>query len=462
MMKLKKNLYLITLILSIPLIGDERASSDKCYLFTDYVNDKTQIKEYLINQKYPLERYSVFRRNDGQYYFTLGKMKKKLFEELKGSGQADGLGCTRGKGFQQRYNINKDFQLIAGTKKLIESKNEFYRVTNVSGITLAEIAEHELVTGYEFDTVYDYAEFFTDFKKLFIKSNISYTNNEYTFLKNFSREINGKSDVSSVYYILKNYSDLLSIGIDILDKETAQSVIRSINSNKKIQFSSPDEILQNYYVIAAELNFSSEQMELLFKSFAKIIDGQQMIDGQLVQDYDIETIYTFYKNQLKIAESKNKTFDNHFMDYIKEQQKMDAIVRKADEEARRIERQEYALKFPIKFIIKCVDDRRSLAPISQCLRPSDGRGGEGGMRYRDSNIIEELGGMEMVNESIYAYRHYSWEKDYPSASCSFMAQKAGSKQFWTFRLEKIDNFTGEVIEVQECSSPYCVIRSKCL
>ena len=45
-----------------------------------------------------------------------------------------------------------------------ESKNEFYRVTNVSGITLAEIAEHELVTGYEFDTVYDYAEFFTDFK----------------------------------------------------------------------------------------------------------------------------------------------------------------------------------------------------------------------------------------------------------------------------------------------------------
>ena len=150
------------------------------------------------------------------------------------------------------------------------------------------------------------------------------------------------------------------------------------------------------------------------------------------------------------------------MDYIKEQQKMDAIVRKADEEARRIERQEYALKFPIKFIIKCVDDRRSLAPISQCLRPSDGRGGEGGMRYRDSNIIEELGGKEMVNESIYAYRHYSWEKDYPSASCSFMAQKAGAKQFWTFRLEKIDNFTGEVIEVQECSSPYCVIRSKCL
>lgn len=458
MMKLKKNLYLITLILSIPLIGDERASSDKCYLFTDYVNDKTQIKEYLINQKYPLERYSVFRRNDGQYYFTLGKMKKKLFEELKGSGQADGLGCTRGKGFQQRYNINKDFQLIAGTKKLIESKNEFYRVTNVSGITLAEIAEHELVTGYEFDTVYDYAEFFTDFKKLFIKSNIAYTNNEYTFLKNFSREINGKSDISSVNSILKNYSDLLSIGIDILDKETAQSVIKSINLHPKIQFSSPDEILQNYYVIASELNFSSGQMEEFFTKFALLIDVAQLKGIQILQDYDLETIYTFYKNQLKIAQSKNITYDDQINDVIEEK----LIVKKAEEEAKRKERQEYALKFPIKFIIKCVDDRRSLAPISQCLRPSDGRGGEGGMRYRDSNIIEELGGMEMVTESIYAYRQYSWEKDYPSASCSVVAQKAGSEQYWTFRLEKIDNFTGEVIEVQECSSPYCVIRSKCL
>jgi hypothetical protein len=457
-MKLKKNLYLITLILSIPLIGDERASSGKCYLFTDYVNDKTQIKEYLINQKYPLERYSVFRRNDGQYYFTLGKMKKKLFEELKSSGQADGLGCTRGKGFQKRYNINKDFELIAGirTQKLIESKNEFYTVTNVSGITLAEIAEHELVTGYEFDTVYAYAQYFTNFKKLFIKSNIPYTNNKYIFLRNFSRDISGYSYSDKIQFvnsILLNYSDLLSIGIDILDKETAQSVIRSINSNKKIQFSSPDntdetqiyEILQNYYVIATELNFSSEQMELLFKNFAKIIDVP------LVQNYDLETIYTYYKNQLKIAESKNKTFDNHIMDVIKEQQKMNAI-----------ERQEYALKFPIKFIIKCIDGPRRLAPVSQCLSPSNGKDGEGGMRYRDSNIIEELGGKEMVYESIYARRQYTWEKDYPSASCSFMAQKAGSMQYWTFRLEKIDNFTGEVIEVQECSSPYCVIRSKCL
>ena len=53
--------------------------------------------------------------------------------------------------------------------------------------------------------------------------------------ENFSRDINGNYRIESVNSILKNYSDLLSIGIDILDKETAQSVIRSINSNKKIR-----------------------------------------------------------------------------------------------------------------------------------------------------------------------------------------------------------------------------------
>ena len=125
-----KTILSLILILSIPLFADERASSDKCYLYVNgYINDKNQVKEFLANKTYSLDKYSVFRRNDGQYYFTFGKMKKKLFEDLKQSGQTDGLGCTRGKGFQKRFNINEGLQLVPGTKKLIESMDDFYKAT---------------------------------------------------------------------------------------------------------------------------------------------------------------------------------------------------------------------------------------------------------------------------------------------------------------------------------------------
>ena len=127
---IKFSLPAIILILSPALVADERASSDKCYLFLiEYINDKNEVKEFLADKTYSLDRYSVFSRKDGQYYFTLGKMKKKLFEELKLSGQTDGLSCTRGKGFQKRFNINEELKLVSGTKKFIDSVDDFYKAT---------------------------------------------------------------------------------------------------------------------------------------------------------------------------------------------------------------------------------------------------------------------------------------------------------------------------------------------
>ena len=76
----KTNLPLLLLIatLYIPVFAAERASSDKCYLYVNgYINDKNQVKEFLADKNYSLDKYSVYRRDDGQYYFTFGKMKNK-------------------------------------------------------------------------------------------------------------------------------------------------------------------------------------------------------------------------------------------------------------------------------------------------------------------------------------------------------------------------------------------------
>ena len=130
-MKIKIIFPLMILMFSIPLLADERASSDKCYLYVNgYINDKNQVKEFLADKNFSLDKYSVWRRNDGQYYFTFGKMKKKLFEDLKQSGQTEGFGCTRGKGFKKRFNINEELKLVSGTKKLIESVDDFYKATS--------------------------------------------------------------------------------------------------------------------------------------------------------------------------------------------------------------------------------------------------------------------------------------------------------------------------------------------
>jgi len=848
-----KTIFSLILILSIPLFADERASSDKCYLYVNgYINDKNQVKEFLANKTYSLDKYSVFRRNDGQYYFTFGKMKKKLFEDLKQSGQTDGLGCTSGKGFQKRFNINEELQLVPGTKKLIESMDDFYKATgyvnedtnivqqskekssnstnaidsnllklkkqidsvtndikkasklssgfqrmhpnyrdsfsndfialknkkfngliqnldgtisindsvqpkalvifdskkhksdvdlfrsqnsisrekdgeiaslriileslfdigiyqesfdslqsnlinhlesvvvqdsvyadsdmqymylndpeainwqwnpydskscfkdkyldgkwrkfggldlasyafilapkscmyerndapdydlnkatytlrnfpgfepitinsnlasinyfefisntwnrlyvermnqilelassdngltsgyivvNVSdgkklcvleggnevevisagsiiidednfeslvsnklnysnnndiyravqngscnhvildlesfltisslesnlqtnfftlnlqtinsfftknealeiyknaysGLNKDEIDEHELVTSYKLKA--SEASFFIALKEAFIQSNVPYNNDNFRIFANFTNDIYGNSYFSTIGSIVKNYQDLISIGIDLKDIDQSASISRAIKSNNKIKYSNSDQILQKYISIATDLDLNLQQMELLFSNFS------QIIDESLVKNFNIDELYRYYKAQLKIAESKNETYANHISNVVasekikrEEQQRLDAAAAAVEREKRKKEREAYAKDYPYKIILEChLGGSRTI--LYACFGGSDTA--ETDIDITSGNTGYSYGYYDLASAS------YNFLSEDVKSSFNITAQLSPGSPF-SLKLFVKSNATNKTLLSDSCSSAYCVVSA---
>ena len=856
---IKFSLPAIILILSPALVADERASSDKCYLFLiEYINDKNQVKEFLADKTYSLDRYSVFSRKDGQYYFTLGKMKKKLFEELKLSGQTDGLSCTRGKGFQKRFNINEELKLVSGTKKFIDSVDDFYKATgyvnvdtnivqqskenisnsssaidpnllklkkqidsvtneirkaskmssgfqqmipgvsksfsldfialknkkfsgliqdldgtmsikdsvqpqalliydskkyesvydliraqegsvhtrsrydttrseeldiisiqdlleslfsigiyqesfdelpssllkhlqsvvaqdsfyadsnmkyfqssnpeeiywdwvpgssrscfaklwdtgqgryfynsidltnyafviapkscmynknfneatytytlrnfpgfepitinsnlasinyfefilntwnrlyvekmnqilelassdngltsgyislNVSdgkklcvleggnevevisagsiiidennfeslvsnklnysnnndiyravqtgscnhvildlesflkissqeknletnfftlnlktinsfftknealeiyknaysGLNKDEIDEHVLVTSFK-PKASD-ASFFVALKEAFIQSNISYNKDNFKIFANFTNDIYGNSYFSTIGSIVKNYQDLISIGIDLKDIDQSASISRAIKSNNKIKYSNSDQILQKYTSIATDLDLNLQQMELLFSNFS------QIIDESLVKNFNIDELYTYYKAQLKIAESKNETYAIHISNVVasekikrEEQQRLDAVAAAVEREKRKKEREAYAKDYPYKIILEChLGGSKTI--LYACFGGSDSA--ETDVDITSGNTGYSYGYYDLASAS------YNFLSEDVKSSFNITAQLSPGSPF-SLKLFVKSNATNKTLLSDSCSSAYCVVSA---
>ena len=854
---IKFSLPAIILILSPALVADERASSDKCYLFLiEYINDKNQVKEFLADKTYSLDRYSVFSRKDGQYYFTLGKMKKKLFEELKLSGQTDGLSCTRGKGFQKRFNINEELKLVSGTKKFIDSVDDFYKATgyvnvdtnivqqskenisnsssaidpnllklkkqidsvtneirkaskmssgfqqmhpdyrdsfsfdfialknkkfsgliqdldgtmsikdsvqpqalliydskkyesvydliraqegsvhtrsrydttrseeldiisiqdlleslfsigiyqesfdelpssllkhlqsvvaqdsfyadsnmkyfqsskpdeiywdwvpgssrscfaklwdtgqgryfynsidltnyafviapkscmynynfneathtlrnfpgfepitinsnlasinyfefilntwnrlyvekmnqilelassdngltsgyislNVSdgkklcvledgnevevisagsiiidennfeslvsnklnysnnndiyravqtgscnhvildlesflkissqeknletnfftlnlktinsfftknealeiyknaysGLNKDEIDEHVLVTSFK-PKASD-ASFFVALKEAFIQSNISYNKDNFKIFANFTNDIYGNSYFSTIGSIVKNYQDLISIGIDLKDIDQSASISRAIKSNNKIKYSNSDQILQKYTSIATDLDLNLQQMELLFSNFS------QIIDESLVKNFNIDELYTYYKAQLKIAESKNETYAIHISNVVasekikrEEQQRLDAVAAAVEREKRKKEREAYAKDYPYKIILEChLGGSKTI--LYACFGGSDTA--ETDVDITSGNTGYSYGYYDLASAS------YNFLSEDVKSSFNITAQLSPGSPF-SLKLFVKSNATNKTLLSDSCSSAYCVVSA---
>jgi hypothetical protein len=852
---IKFSLPAIILILSPALVADERASSDKCYLFLiEYINDKNQVKEFLADKTYSLDRYSVFSRKDGQYYFTLGKMKKKLFEELKLSGQTDGLSCTRGKGFQKRFNINEELKLVSGTKKFIDSVDDFYKATgyvnvdtnivqqskenisnsssaidpnllklkkqidsvtneirkaskmssgfqqmipgvsksfsldfialknkkfsgliqdldgtmsikdsvqpkalviydskkhesvidlfkpqlkisrekdgnvasiriileslfsigiyqesfdelqsslvkhlqsvvaqdsfyadsnmkyfhsseskeihwqwnpydsescfgksykddkgwvrfydsidltnyafilapkscmykrndtstynfneatytlrnfpglepitinsnlasinyfefisntwnrlyvekmnqilelassdngltsgyislNVSdgkklcvleggnevevisagsiiidednfeslvsnklnysnnndiyravqtgscnhvildlksflkissqeknletnfftlnlqtinsfftknealeiyknaysGLNKDEIDEHVLVTSFK-PKASD-ASFFVALKEAFIQSNISYNKDNFKIFANFTNDIYGNSYFSTIGSIVKNYQDLISIGIDLKDIDQSASISRAIKSNNKIKYSNSDQILQKYISIATDLDLNLQQMELLFSNFS------QIIDESLVKNFNIDELYRYYKAQLKIAESKNETYANHISNVVasekikrEEQQRLDAAAAAVEREKRKKEREAYAKDYPYKIILEChLGGSKTI--LYACFGGSDTA--ETDVDITSGNTGYSYGYYDLASAS------YNFLSEDVKSSFNITAQLSPGSPF-SLKLFVKSNATNKTLLSDSCSSAYCVVSA---
>ena len=854
---IKFSLPAIILILSPALVADERASSDKCYLFLiEYINDKNEVKEFLADKTYSLDRYSVFSRKDGQYYFTLGKMKKKLFEELKLSGQTDGLSCTRGKGFQKRFNINEELKLVSGTKKFIDSVDDFYKATgyvnvdtnivqqskenisnsssaidpnllklkkqidsvtneirkaskmssgfqqmipgvsksfsldfialknkkfsgliqdldgtmsikdsvqpqalliydskkyesvydliraqegsvhtrsrydttrseeldiisiqdlleslfsigiyqesfdelpssllkhlqsvvaqdsfyadsnmkyfqsskpdeiywdwvpgssrscfaklwdtgqgryfynsidltnyafviapkscmynynfneathtlrnfpgfepitinsnlasinyfefilntwnrlyvekmnqilelassdngltsgyislNVSdgkklcvleggnevevisagsiiidennfeslvsnklnysnnndiyravqtgscnhvildlksflkissqeknletnfftlnlqtinsfftknealeiyknaysGLNKDEIDEHVLVTSFK-PKASD-ASFFVALKEAFIQSNISYNKDNFKIFANFTNDIYGNSYFSTIGSIVKNYQDLISIGIDLKDIDQSASISRAIKSNNKIKYSNSDQILQKYISIATDLDLNLQQMELLFSNFS------QIIDESLVKNFNIDELYTYYKAQLKIAESKNETYAIHISNVVasekikrEEQQRLDAVAAAVEREKRKKEREAYAKDYPYKIILEChLGGSKTI--LYACFGGSDTA--ETDVDITSGNTGYSYGYYDLASAS------YNFLSEDVKSSFNITAQLSPGSPF-SLKLFVKSNATNKTLLSDSCSSAYCVVSA---
>ena len=854
---IKFSLPAIILILSPALVADERASSDKCYLFLiEYINDKNQVKEFLADKTYSLDRYSVFSRKDGQYYFTLGKMKKKLFEELKLSGQTDGLSCTRGKGFQKRFNINEELKLVSGTKKFIDSVDDFYKATgyvnvdtnivqqskenisnsssaidpnllklkkqidsvtneirkaskmssgfqqmipglsssfsldfialknkkfsgliqdldgtmsikdsvqpqalliydskkyesvydliraqegsvhtrsrydttrseeldiisiqdlleslfsigiyqesfdelpssllkhlqsvvaqdsfyadsnmkyfqssnpeeiywdwvpgssrscfaklwdtgqgryfynsidltnyafviapkscmynynfneathtlrnfpgfepitinsnlasinyfefilntwnrlyvekmnqilelassdngltsgyislNVSdgkklcvledgnevevisagsiiidennfeslvsnklnysnnndiyravqtgscnhvildlesflkissqeknletnfftlnlktvnsfftknealeiyknaysGLNKDEIDEHVLVTSFQ-PKASD-ASFFVALKEAFIQSNLSYNKDNFKIFANFTNDIYGNSYFLTIGSIVKNYQDLISIGIDLKDIDQSASISRAIKSNNKIKYSNSDQILQKYTSIATDLDLNLQQMELLFSNFS------QIIDESLVKNFNIDELYTYYKAQLKIAESKNETYAIHISNVVasekikrEEQQRLDAVAAAVEREKRKKEREAYAKDYPYKIILEChLGGSKTI--LYACFGGSDTA--ETDVDITSGNTGYSYGYYDLASAS------YNFLSEDVKSSFNITAQLSPGSPF-SLKLFVKSNATNKTLLSDSCSSAYCVVSA---
>jgi len=114
------------LLMGSNLLADERAPKGKCYLAIGYVNNKAEVKEFILKNKYDPSLYEVFERSDKKLYFTFGKMDKKLFDTVKQRGMlSDKFFCASGKGFNIRYNLDENLELFGGRGSKREAQKRF-------------------------------------------------------------------------------------------------------------------------------------------------------------------------------------------------------------------------------------------------------------------------------------------------------------------------------------------------
>ncbi len=121
-------LIMSMLIPTQQILADERAKKGKCYIATGYVQDKrlaaAAAKELFINY----DDFELFERSDKKVYLTIGKTDQKLFNQLKANKKTYGWNCSSGKGYLKRYSFDRNFNLVSGLKKFIDSESDYFSV----------------------------------------------------------------------------------------------------------------------------------------------------------------------------------------------------------------------------------------------------------------------------------------------------------------------------------------------
>ena len=131
-------------LLSPPALTDERAPNGKCYVAIGYANDRSQVSEMATNSFINSDYFELFERKDKKVYLTLGKIDEKLFKKLKAENKTYDFGCSQGKGYEKRFGLNADFQMVAGNKKFLDTEAQFLSVVASIEIEKQKIVDAEV------------------------------------------------------------------------------------------------------------------------------------------------------------------------------------------------------------------------------------------------------------------------------------------------------------------------------
>jgi TPR repeat protein len=128
---MKKFLLLLTFLFFIPeILADKRAPKGQCYISIGYVSDRDSVTDFAKKSLIKAKDFELFERKDKKVYLTLGKIDKNLFKTLESEGETYDFNCSSGKGYEERFGLNSEFQIVGGSKININSVQQFMSVVS--------------------------------------------------------------------------------------------------------------------------------------------------------------------------------------------------------------------------------------------------------------------------------------------------------------------------------------------
>ena len=124
-----------SIVLSTNIHSDERASRGNCYLALGYIQGSLQnkINKFVDSTGIDPTKMEVFERKDKKLYFTLGQINENLYKSIKREGlTTDGMSCSSGKGYEARYNLDINSNLIYPRNRFtIRTTGDFLDIVNI-------------------------------------------------------------------------------------------------------------------------------------------------------------------------------------------------------------------------------------------------------------------------------------------------------------------------------------------
>ena len=124
-----------TIALSMNIYSDERASYGNCYVSLGYIQGSlpSKIVRFVDNTGIDPTKMEVFERKDKKLYFTLGQIDEDLYKSIKREGLTiDGMSCSSGKGYEARYNLDSNSNLIYPRRRFtIRNIDDYLNIVDI-------------------------------------------------------------------------------------------------------------------------------------------------------------------------------------------------------------------------------------------------------------------------------------------------------------------------------------------